>query len=150
MSTKESNPKELAGAKKVMLAILSPVAKVAWALAQYAGLSKYGAWNWRAAGVRASTYISAMERHLEKYKAGQRLDPEDMTHHLGNIMACCAILMEAEEIGKLTDDRPPATVDIDAVFDDANATLEHINAKYQDRNPRHWNIADTSEIKSNE
>ena len=26
---------------------------------------KYGSWNWRAAGVRASVYVSALERHIE-------------------------------------------------------------------------------------
>ena len=45
MSTKESNPKDAIGDKKVPLWLLSPIAKAQWALGQFAGLIKYGAWN---------------------------------------------------------------------------------------------------------
>lgn len=148
MTLKLTNPKEIVAVGKLPLWLCSTVAKAQWALCQYAGLIKYGAWNWRAAGVRASTYISAMERHLEKWKGGQEFDYDDGTHHLGNIMACAAILLDAQAAGKLNDDRPPATVDIDAVFDKLNLQLEVLREKYKDRNPRHFNIDDTAEIKN--
>jgi hypothetical protein len=146
MDTKASNPKDLVGSGKVPLWLLSPVAKVKWAVAQFAGLCKYGAWNWRAAGVRTSTYLSAIERHLEKYKAGEQLDQADRTHHLANIMACCAILLEAEHTGMLTDDRPPANVDVEDLMDEALETMAFLREKYKDQTPRHWNINDTAEI----
>jgi hypothetical protein len=79
------NPKAAAGAAKLPLWLLSPIAKAHWCMAQFAGMLKYGAWNWRAAGVKTSTYLSAMERHIEAYKSGERVDPVDGTHHLGNI-----------------------------------------------------------------
>jgi len=67
--TKESNPKEAIGSTKVPLNLCSPIASAHWALAQYAGMAKYQAWNWRAAGVRASTYIGAIKRHADAYNS---------------------------------------------------------------------------------
>ena len=121
--------------------LCSAIAMAHWASAQVAGLFKYGAWNWRAAGVRASTYISAMKRHLGRWENGERLDPVDNTHHLGNIMACCAILLEAEAIGKLNDDRAPSA-DLTKTFDEVEATIARLREKYADRTPKHWTIND--------
>lgn len=104
---KSTNPKTAIGDTKVPLALCSPIASAHWALAQYCGMRKYQAWNWRIAGVLVSTYISAIKRHLDAYESGEELDPVDGTHHLGNIMACAAILLDAQAAGKLDDDRPP-------------------------------------------
>lgn len=141
-NTKPTNPKDAIGDTKLPLALLSPIAKAHWALAQHCGRVKYGAWNWREAGVRASVYISAIGRHMDGYLSGEQLDPADGTHHLGNVMACCAILLEAEARGNLTDDRPPR-LDMRpayALVEQVQATLAE---KYADRNPKHWTIADT-------
>ena len=107
-SSKDTNPKDAAGDKRVPLALQSPIASAHWALAQYAGMLKYQAWNWRAAGVRSSVYLSAMKRHIDAYISGEEHDPVDGTHHLGNVMACAAIILDAAAAGKLTDDRPPS------------------------------------------
>lgn len=104
---KATNPKDAIGITKVPLHMLSPVAKAHWASAQYAGACKYQAYNWRAAGVRGTVYISAAMRHLDAYLSGETHDPVDGTHHLGNVMACCAIILDAAAAGKLNDDRPP-------------------------------------------
>lgn len=141
-STKPSNPKDAIGDTKVPLAFLSPIAKAHWALAQHCGLVKYGAWNWREAGVRASVYISAIGRHMDGYLSGEQLDPADGTHHLGNVMACCAILLEAEARGNLTDDRPPK-LDMRPAYAFVEQAQAALNAKYADRNPKHWTIGDT-------
>lgn len=140
--TKDTNPKDSIGDKKVPLWLCSVIAKAHWALAQFAGLMKYGAWNWRKAGVRTSTYISALERHLEAYKNGEEYDPIDGTHHLGNIMACSAILLEARAIGKLTDDRPPK-VEFRETFEEVQDAMAVLKEKYKDMNPRHYTIADS-------
>lgn len=93
--------------------------------------------------MRASTYISAIQRHLCRWTNGERLDPVDGTHHLGNIMACCAILLEAEAIGKLNDDRPPAATEaLLKAFDEVEAITARLREQYKDRNPRHYTIAD--------
>ncbi len=140
--TKLSNPKDAIGDTKVPLWLLSPIAKIHYAMAKFAGMCKYGAWNWRAAGVRTSVYLSAMERHLEGYKSGEQFDPVDGTHHLGNIMACCDILMDAEAAGMLTDDRPPI-VSHRATIKVAEELMVALKEKYKDKAPKHWTIADS-------
>lgn len=140
-SVKISNPKDSIGDTKVPLWLLSPIAKAHWALGQYAGMLKYGAWNWRKAGVRSSVYLSAMERHLEAYKSGEMHDPVDGSHHLGNIMACCAILLDAAAAGMLTDDRPPS-VGIRDTFAFVEATMAKLKEQYKDKNPKHYTIVD--------
>lgn len=107
-STKESNPKEAMGAAKLALHLVPDAAIAHLSTAFFEGASKYGAYNWRVAGVRASTYMSAARRHLAKWFNGDNVDPNTRVHHLANAMACCAILLDAEVQGKLNDDRPPA------------------------------------------
>ena len=141
-AVKDTNPKDAIGDTKVPLWLLSPIAKVKWAMAQFAGQIKYGSWNWRAAGVRTSVYLSAMERHMEAFKSGEDLDPVDGTHHLGNVMACCAILLDAAAAHKLTDDRPPR-VDHRPTIAEAEALMAKLKVQYADRNPRHYTIADS-------
>lgn len=139
---KASNPKDSIGDTKVPLWLLSPIAKAHWALAQFAGMLKYGTWNWRSVGVRASVYLSAMQRHMDAYMSGEDLDPTDGSHHLGNVMACCAILLDAGAAKKLTDDRPPA-VDVRASYGLVEAQMAVLKKKYADREPKHYTINDT-------
>lgn len=136
-----TNPKDLIGDKKLALHLLSPIAEAHWAIGQYAGMLKYGAWNWRAAGVRSSVYISAARRHLAAYLSGEEFDPVDGSHHLGNVMACCAILLEAREIGKLTDDRPPC-FSHRPTYEWAEEQMANLKVKYADKSPKHYSIKD--------
>lgn len=142
MSTKDTNPKDLLSSTRVPLWLLSPIAKAAWALAQLAGLIKYGAWNWRIAGVRTSVYLSAAQRHLDAYLSGEEYDPVDGTHHLGNVMACAAIMLDAKAAGKLIDDRPPS-VSLRSMYEGSETLAKHLIQKYADKKPRHYSIADT-------
>lgn len=142
MTTKATNPKDVIADNKVSLWLLSPVAKAQWALAQFAGMLKYGTWNWRIAGVRASVYLSAMQRHMDAYMSGEDADPTDGSHHLGNVMACAAILLDAAAAGTLTDDRPPS-VDIRATYAAIEKQMSALRVKYADKAPRHYSIADT-------
>lgn len=139
---KDSNPKDAIGDRKVPLALLSPIASAHWSLAQFAGMTKYGAWNWRVAGVRASVYLSAMKRHMDAYISGEELDPIDGTHHLGNIMACAAILLDAQAAGLLTDDRPPS-VGLRDTYKFVEDVMARLREQYADKAPRHYTIADT-------
>jgi hypothetical protein len=139
------NPKQAAGDTKVPLWLCSAIAKAHWALAQFAGLLKYGAWNWRIAGIQVSTYLSAMQRHIDRYAGGERLDPVDGTHHMGNVMACAALILDAEAAGKLIDDRPPI-VDVAPTYDEVQKAMAVLRAAYKDKDPRHFTIADTQPI----
>jgi len=142
VAVKDSNPKDQAASSRIPLWLLSPIAKAHWALAQFAGLLKYGAWNWRRAGVRSSVYLSAIDRHRDAYLSGEEHDPVDGTHHLANIMACCAIILDAKAAGKLIDDRPPS-VGIRPDYAELEALAGDLRRKYADRIPRHFTIADT-------
>lgn len=139
---KASNPKDAIGDSKVPLALCLPIAEAHWSAAQFAGQIKYGSANWRIAGVRASVYVSAMKRHIAAYVSGELHDPTDGTHHLGNVMACAAILLDAEAAGKLTDDRPPS-VDMRRAYGEVQAVMARLKTQYADKTPRHYTIADT-------
>lgn len=142
-AVKDTNPKDAAAQTRIPLALCSPLARAEWALAQFAGFVKYGAWNWRAAGVRSSVYLHAMQRHIDAYVSGEETDPIDGTHHLGNVMACAAILLDAKEAGKLTDDRPPS-VGIRSTYRRLETLMGKLIRQYSDRMPRHYTIADTT------
>lgn len=139
---KASNPKDSVGDKKVPLWLLSPIAKAVWSIAQFSGMTKYGAWNWRIAGVRMSVYLSAMQRHIDGLISGEWYDPIDGTWHLGNIMACAAILIDAKAAGKLIDDRPPS-VGMREVYAECEETMGVLRLQYADKAPRHYTIEDT-------
>lgn len=142
MSTKPSNPKDAIADKKLPLWLCSPIATAKWAVAQFSGLIKYGAWNWRIAGVRSSVYLSAAKRHLDAYLNGEEVDPVDGTDHRANVMACMAILMDAEAAGKLTDDRPPS-VNVRPTYAEQEEVMAKLVEKYKDKAPRHYTIEDT-------
>lgn len=141
--TKETNPKDAIGDKKVPLWLCSPIAKAHWAVAQFVGMVKYGAWNWRSAGIRSSIYLSAMQRHLDAYTSGEEVDPMDETSHLGHIMACAAILIDAKAAGKLNDDRPPS-VALRETYAVVEKQMALARKNYGSMNPRHFTIADSA------
>lgn len=100
------NPKKAYGARKVDLSLNPATAAIHQALAHMDGARKYGAYNWRQTNIDAMTYIAAIRRHLDAWAEGERLAYDSGVHHLGHIMACCAILLDAETLNKLEDNRP--------------------------------------------
>lgn len=140
-ATKATNPKDAAAGNRIPLWLLSPVAKAHWALAQFAGMLKYGAWNWREAGIRKSVYLSALQRHVDGLLSGEIYDPVDGTRHEGNIMACAAILLDAEAAGKVVDDRPPL-LSHRPTYAELELLMEKLRRQYADKNPRHHTILD--------
>jgi hypothetical protein len=109
-----TNPKDLVGDTKVSLTKLPAVAIVHGAHAMMDGAKKYGAYNWRAKKVVAHIYVDAALRHLTSWFEGEELASDSKVHHLGHAIACCAILLDAQETGNLVDDRP---------VDDANRAM---------------------------
>lgn len=101
------NPKEAFGDLKPKLHLVPETLVVYAARAMQEGL-KYGPYNWRESAVCASTYVSAVRRHLAAWWDGEETDPESATakHHLGGAAASLAILIDALECGTLLDDRP--------------------------------------------
>ena len=101
-----TNPKDIFGAKKVSLSKLPAVAVAHAAHAMMDGARKYGAYNWRDKRVIASIYVDAAKRHLDDWFEGIKRADDSGVHHLGHAIACCAIILDAEETGNLIDDRP--------------------------------------------
>jgi len=99
------NPKQLYGDKKPNLALISPAMEIPLALAMMDGMYKYGAYNFRNSPIEVMTYIAAARRHLGLYLEGEEV-AEDGVQHLGHVMACCAILLDAKAAGTLIDNRP--------------------------------------------
>lgn len=106
MSYPNNNPKEAIGAKKIPLHLAPPSAVHQLALAFKDGAAKYGPYNWRETQVSASTYYGAALRHLTAWWDGEDISEDAGVHHLAHAMACLAIVLDAEGIGKLVDDRP--------------------------------------------
>lgn len=143
--TKPSNPKDVIGSRKIDLGLVPNTAIVCMATAFTEGALKYGRFNWRIAGVRASIYHAALLRHVAKWWNGQDIDKTTKIHHLDNAMACLAILRDAELFEKLTDDRPPCPYPdrmaelIDLCSDD----VRHLKELFKAHSPYQFTIADT-------
>lgn len=102
----ETNPKDLLGAKKPRLSLVSPAGLVYEALAMQNGDDKYGAYNWREKKVKAMIYLDACMRHLLAWQEGEELASDSGIPHLGHAKACIGILIDAKETGSLIDNRP--------------------------------------------
>jgi hypothetical protein len=106
MTRPDQNPKDAVGQNKVSLTKIPPVALLHAAKAMMNGAGKYGPYNWREKNVAASIYIDAALRHLLAWFDGEEVADDSKVHHLGHALACCAILLDAQENGKMIDDRP--------------------------------------------
>ncbi len=100
------NPKELAGVKKPASWSVMP----RWVMLQVGrvmsvGAAKYGVFNYRDSSISASVYQDAIERHLQLWFDGEDTDDETGVSHLASVIASCSLLMDAQETGKLNDDR---------------------------------------------
>jgi hypothetical protein len=142
MDSKPTNPKDAIGGTKLPMHLIPGSAKNAMALAFLEGALKYGKYNWRVAGVRASIYLDAMERHLEKFKNGENCDPETGVPHLGSIMACAAILVDASVCGMLNDDRPPKAP-VSEHIDSLQTNVRDLQELFADCHPHQCTIEDS-------
>jgi hypothetical protein len=143
-SSKDTNPKDAIGMTKVPMHLVPGSAKAYLSMAFLEGALKYGKYNWRVAGVRNSIYLDAMERHLEKYKNGEDIDKKTKVPHLASIMACCAIILDADMCGKLTDDRPPRA-DVSNLLDNLADHVAHLKYVFKDESPHQYTIDDTTD-----
>jgi hypothetical protein len=142
---KPSNPKDAIGSKKLPLDLVPDTIPIFAATAFAEGASKYGSYNWRVAGVRASIYRAALDRHLKKWWNGEDCDPVTGVHHLASVIACAGILLDAEVCDKLTDDRPPAA-DVGALIGDMEDVIEYVYTLHDGRKPHHHTEMDKWQI----
>lgn len=104
--TKDTNPKDLIGQKKLPLWLIPPSAKAGLAEALADGAAKYGPYNWREKGVNNMVYVAAAMRHIDAYLDGEDCAKDSGVQHLAHAMACFAIVLDAQSVGNLTDGRP--------------------------------------------
>lgn len=100
-----SDPKQTAGDLKTPLHLIPSAANEEMAKALACGAGKYGKRNWLGSQIKMDTYIAALRRHIDAMVDGEDIDPESGVHHLGHIMAGCAIVLDARRHGTLVDDR---------------------------------------------
>lgn len=129
MEYPDNNPKTAVGALKPSLHAIPPSAMLHLGAAMEDGKNKYGLTNWREKTVSASVYYDAALRHLLSWWDGEDVASDSKIHHLGHVMACCAIIIDAEAQGQdsLNDDRPSV----------AGKAAELIAAMHAARKARH-------------
>lgn len=145
MSTKHTNPKDAVGSGKLPLELVPDSMRVWAAMAFLEGALKYGRYNWRIAGVRASIYMAACQRHLAKWWNGEDADPDTGVPHLASALACIGIIIDASVAEKLTDDRPPQQVELSRIIDAARVQVEDLKDRFADCRPYQYTIFDTPE-----
>lgn len=107
----DGNPKTAMGAQKPDMSVVPPSSILHMATAMMSGAEKYGPYNWRESSISVRPYVSAAMRHLSAYLDGENYSQDTVeaglpVHHLAHVMSCCAILLDAESIGALNDNRP--------------------------------------------
>lgn len=107
MTTKETNPKDLLGIKKVPFSVISAPVLAELGLAMFEGARKYGRHNYRIAGVRGSVYYDACLRHLMAWWEGEDIDSDSELNHITKAIACLVVLRDGMLLGNWVDDRPP-------------------------------------------
>lgn len=107
----DGNPKTLMGAKKPDPSVIPPIAILHLATAMMNGAEKYGPFNWRDQPISVRPYVAAALRHLLAFLDGEDYSTDTLetghpVHHLGHVMACCAIVLDAMSVGTISDNRP--------------------------------------------
>lgn len=140
--SKPTNPKDAVGSDKLPLHLWPSSATAYGCIGLLNGMLKYGRTNWREAGIRATIYADAAQRHIDDWMSGEESDPDDGVHNLSAALACLAIIVDAMETGTLNDDREyrgTAWRSARAHMEPHVARLKRLHAA---RTPKHWSIAD--------
>jgi hypothetical protein len=103
---KSVNPKNLAARDRIKVALLPSAGVIHGAHACMKGAGKYGPYNWREKEIALMEYAGAAMRHIQKWVDGEDISHDDKVHHLGHVIATCAIMLDALESGFVIDDRP--------------------------------------------
>jgi hypothetical protein len=128
---KDTNPKDSAATDRLDLTLFPDTAAAYGALAMTEGDLKYGGYNYRVSGVRASVYVAALRRHMAKWYNGSDHDPKTFVPHLANAIGCLAVLIDAIECGVLVDDRPPRMADVEGFLNDMQGSVAHLQTLFQ-------------------
>lgn len=133
---KPSNPKDSAASNRLDLSLFPATARAYGALAFVEGDQKYGGFNFRSVGAKASVYYAAAGRHLDKWFNGEDIDRKTGVPHLANAIGCLAVLIDGIEKGNLNDDRPP-TVDMTGLLDRFESAVGKLRELFPRRTARY-------------
>ena len=152
--TDTMNPKDKLGKSKLPYH-LAPESAIAYmSMGLYEGMVKYGRTNWRASKVLASVYYAALLRHALDWFEGQNQSDDSQNMHLGNCLACLAILVDAKVHGTLVDDRNYITEESDAglrkMKEQLLGIMRNIESLYGDKNPKQYDHRDAMKESGNE
>lgn len=132
-NSKDSNPKDSVGIKKVPASTLPARVIMEVGLALMEGARKYGRSNYRVAGVRASVYYDATFRHLMAWWEGEDTDTDSGLSHVTKAIASLTVLRDSMLQCNWTDDRPPRVED--GWVKDLNKKAEEIIERYPEGVP---------------
>lgn len=131
------------GSDKIPYHLWPESATILGSLGLLEGALKYGRANWRESGVKISIYIDALRRHANAYFECEDADPDSGLDHRAHMLACIAILIDAEANGKLVDDRQyNPTNGYRKWIDRMTSHVKRLKDKYKDKTPKHWTIQD--------
>lgn len=128
MATKESNPKDSVGIRKVPYSTLPQEVIAEAGLGMLEGALKYGRHNYRVIGVRASVYYDAIMRHINAWWEGEDVDPESGLNHITKLLTSAIVIRDAMINENWVDDRPPKLKD--SWIADLNKKAAEIIDKY--------------------
>jgi hypothetical protein len=146
MTKQLENPKDIVGSKKLPMSYIPFRVLTNVGLAMLEGGLKYGRFNYRAAGVRASVYFDAVvARHMTAWWEGEDIDADSDLHHLDKAIAALMVMRDSMLEGNFIDDRPPrGNVDMTELNKKAGALID----RYGHVKPKHYTIADTPPVKT--
>ena len=103
---KDTNPKDALAIRKVPIHCVSAAVLMEIGLGMMEGGRKYGTFNYRAMGVKASVYYDAACRHLFDWWEGTDIDPDSGLHHLSKLLSDMCVLRDGMLMENWIDDRP--------------------------------------------
>ena len=108
------------------------------------GKEKYGRNNYIAGeGVVASIYIDAAKRHIDAWFSGEEVSHDTQNDHLGNALACLAIIVKTRAHGKLIDDRDFApNAGYRKLVEELTPNVKRLQDMFATKSPRHFTIGD--------
>lgn len=142
MSSKDTNPKDLVGSRKITFSSVPQTVMMEVAVGMFEGMSKYGRHNYRVKGARASVYYDATRRHLDAWWEGQDIDEGSGLHHIVKAITSLVVLRDAMLQGTFRDDRPPQSLDMHAFMEDLNKKTAELVDKYGHLDVKHYTKED--------
>lgn len=132
--SKPTNPKDSIGIRKAPLSTVPSGVIAELGVAMLEGAAKYGRHNYREAGVRASVYYDALQRHIIAWWEGEDIDPDSGMNHVTKAIATLAVLRDSMMQENWVDDRPPKSKNF---YDSLNKTSGLILDRHVDKSPKH-------------